>query len=102
MEKIAPLARSHHERWDGNGYPDGLAGEEIPLLARILTVADAFSAMTTDRPYRKGMDRQSALAELQRQRGKQFDPVVVDAFVAAVYRRANRESLEQDSLPIAA
>jgi diguanylate cyclase (GGDEF)-like protein/putative nucleotidyltransferase with HDIG domain len=102
LEKISPLARSHHERWDGAGYPDGLAGEEIPLLARILTVADAFSAMTTDRPYRKGMDWPSALTELKRQKGKQFDPAVVDAFVAAVYRRANRESLKQDSLPMAA
>jgi diguanylate cyclase (GGDEF)-like protein/putative nucleotidyltransferase with HDIG domain len=102
MEKIVPLARSHHERWDGQGYPDGLAGEQIPLLARILAVADAFSAMTTDRPYRKGMDWPSALTELKRQKGKQFDPAVVDAFLAAVYRRANRESLEQDSLPMAA
>jgi len=58
--------------------------------------------MTTDRPYRKGMDWPSALTELKRQKGKQFDPAVVDAFVAAVYRRANRESLEQDSLPMAA
>ncbi|GIV15821.1 MAG: hypothetical protein KatS3mg022_1256 [Armatimonadota bacterium] len=87
MEPIVPVVRWHHERWDGKGYPDGLAGEQIPFLARLLAVADAFSAMTTDRPYRKGMDWQSALAELQRQKGKQFDPLMVDAFMAAVNRR---------------
>lgn len=88
MEQVAPIVRSHHERWDGTGYPDRLSGEEIPLLARILTAADAFSAMTTDRPYRKGMDWQSALNELQRQKGKQFDPQVVDALVAAIAQRS--------------
>jgi len=102
MEKIAPLARSHHERWDGNGYPDGLVGEQIPLLARILAVADAYSAMTTDRPYRKGMDRQSALAELQRQKGKQFDPVIVDAFLVALDKHLSGEKLDHESLPLAA
>lgn len=91
LEPLVPLVRSHHERWDGEGYPDGLAGEEIPFLARVLAVADAFSAMTTDRPYRQGMSWQSALLELQRQRGKQFDPVVVDAFVTAVFKRQARE-----------
>lgn len=102
MEQVAPIVRSHHERWDGRGYPDGLAGEGIPLLARILAVADAFSAMTTDRPYRKGMDWQSALAELQRQKGRQFDPLVVDAFVAAVDRRRTRRQQEAEELRAAA
>ncbi|MCS6829873.1 MAG: diguanylate cyclase [Armatimonadota bacterium] len=87
MEQIIPIVRSHHERWDGRGYPDGLAGEQIPFLARVLTVADAFSAMTTDRPYRKGIDWRSALSELQGQKGKQFDPLVVDAFIASINRR---------------
>lgn len=102
MEKVALAVRYHHERWDGKGYPDGLAGEEIPLLARILAVADAFSAMTTDRPYRKGMDWQSALAELQRQKGKQFDPVIVDAFLAALDKHLSGEKLDHESLPLAA
>jgi len=71
--------RSHHERYDGNGYPDGLAGEAIPLGARILAVADAFDAMTSKRPYRDPMDSQGALAVLRHGRGRQWDPLVVEA-----------------------
>ncbi len=77
-----PIIRSHHERWDGNGYPDGLAGENINRLARIVAVADAFDAMTSDRSYRKGMAPEIALAELEKQQGKQFDPECVTAFLA--------------------
>jgi putative nucleotidyltransferase with HDIG domain len=77
---IAPVVRHHHESWDGNGYPAGLAGEEIPLLARILTVADSYEAMTADRPYRQGMSANDALAELRSCAGAQFDPAVVEAF----------------------
>lgn len=75
--------RSHHERWDGKGYPDGLEGEEIPLAARIIAVADAFEAMTSDRPYRPGMSLEEARDEIAAQTGTQFDPLVVDAFLAA-------------------
>jgi HD-GYP domain-containing protein (c-di-GMP phosphodiesterase class II) len=74
--------RSCHERWDGNGYPDRLAGEDIPLVARIVCVCDAFSAMTTDRSYRKALSSDEALAELRRCAGSQFDPSVVDALIA--------------------
>ena len=74
--------RSCHERWDGAGYPDRLAGEAIPLVARIVCACDAFSAMTTDRPYRKALSEADALAELRRCSGTQFDPAVVDALVA--------------------
>ncbi|GIV19984.1 MAG: hypothetical protein KatS3mg023_1735 [Armatimonadota bacterium] len=102
MEQIAHIVRHHHERWDGRGYPDGVAGEQIPLLARILAVADAFSAMTTDRPYRKGMDLQSALAELQRQKGIQFDPLVVDAFLAAIEKHRSQEHQEEEMPLLAA
>lgn len=72
------VVRAHHERWDGAGYPDGLAAEEIPIEARIITVCDSFSAMTTDRSYRKGMRVEEALAELRRCAGTQFDPLLVD------------------------
>ncbi|QSV46739.1 HD domain-containing phosphohydrolase [Geobacter benzoatilyticus] len=71
----------HHEFYDGSGYPGGLRGEEIPLVARIITVADSFDAMTTDRPYRRGLDWKTALEEIVAAKGSQFDPLVVDAFV---------------------
>jgi HD-GYP domain-containing protein (c-di-GMP phosphodiesterase class II) len=80
---IARIIRSAHERWDGAGYPDGLQGEEIPLASRILLVCDAFDAMTTDRPYRKALPIETALGELGRNAGTQFDPRVVDVFLAA-------------------
>jgi putative nucleotidyltransferase with HDIG domain len=76
------IIRHHHERWDGTGYPDGLSGEEIPFLARVLAVADAFDAIISDRPYRLGKSFEEGLAELKRCRKTQFDPEVVDAFVS--------------------
>lgn len=79
LRALAPVIRAHHEWWNGRGYPDGLRGEAIPLPARILTVVDAFSAMTTDRPYRQALGQEAALAELRRCSGIQFDPQVVDA-----------------------
>lgn len=84
-QKIALRAvLHHHERYDGMGYPDGLSGEEIPLLARVLAVADAFSAMMTDRPYRKALTLGEALDELRRNAGKQFDPEVANKFIRLV------------------
>jgi putative nucleotidyltransferase with HDIG domain len=79
---VLPIVRSHHERWDGRGYPDGLAGEGIALLARIVGVADAFDAMTSDRPYRAGMPVEAAFAEVRKQSGLQFDPQCAAAFLA--------------------
>lgn len=79
------IIRHHHERWDGTGYPDGLAEEEIPLLARIVMVADAFDAMTSKRAYRNSMSRKEAVQELQRNKGKQFDADVVDAFQEVIF-----------------
>ncbi len=81
LQKAASIVRSHHERWDGKGYPDGLAGESIPIGARILMVVDSDSAMVDDRVYRKGRSPQEALAEVGREAGHQFDPRVVDAFL---------------------
>src|SRR6266550_7407992 len=78
---IARIVRHHHERWDGKGYPDGLAGEAIPLGARVFAVADSFDAMTSDRPYRRAMSVEDARREVLRCRGTQFDPHVVDAFM---------------------
>jgi two-component system cell cycle response regulator len=77
LRSIAPMVRAHHERWDGKGYPDGLAGEEIPLPARILCLADAFDAMIADRPYSEPMHEAAAMREVKRCAGTQFDPRVV-------------------------
>jgi putative nucleotidyltransferase with HDIG domain len=79
---ILPIVRHHHERWDGKGYPDGLGGEAISPLARVVALADAFDAMTSDRPYRKGMPPASAFAEIEKQQGRQFDPTFAAAFLA--------------------
>ncbi len=81
LEKILPLIRSHHERVDGTGYPDRLKGDEIPLLARILCVADSYDAMISDRPYRPGCKKEYAISELKRYSGIQFDSAVVEAFL---------------------
>ncbi|HVE68733.1 MAG TPA: HD domain-containing phosphohydrolase, partial [Solirubrobacteraceae bacterium] len=81
---VHPLVRSAHERWDGNGYPDGLAGEDVPLGARIVCTCDAWHAMTSDRPYRHSLDRDVALAELREHAGMQFDPRVVDALLSVL------------------
>jgi HD-GYP domain-containing protein (c-di-GMP phosphodiesterase class II) len=76
-----PYVRHHHERWDGGGYPDQLAGEEIPIEARLLGVADAFDAMTSDRSYRAALSVEQALAELERCAGTQFDPDLAETFI---------------------
>jgi HD-GYP domain-containing protein (c-di-GMP phosphodiesterase class II) len=84
LGRVGEVVRSCHERWDGNGYPDGLKEQEIPLAARMVFVSDAFSAMTTDRPYRAAMPKEAALEELWSNAGTQFDPAVVDAFARVV------------------
>ncbi|MGD9579945.1 MAG: HD domain-containing phosphohydrolase [Vampirovibrionia bacterium] len=81
LKEIAGWLRSHHEKFDGSGYPDALKGEEIPLPARILAVADTYDAMTSDRSYRKGLPHDVALEEIKRCAGTQFDPMVVDVFM---------------------
>ncbi len=88
LRDVAPIVRSSHERWDGDGYPDRLAGEDIPLGSRIIAVCDAYDAMITTRPYRAGMPAEDALAELRRCAGTQFDPQVVAAFERVLADRA--------------
>jgi putative nucleotidyltransferase with HDIG domain len=94
LERVAGLAdvgnivRASHERWDGDGYPDGLAGEAIPLAARVISACDAFDAITTDRPYRRARSAAQARVELIACSGTQFDPVVVAALVAVLDGRA--------------
>jgi diguanylate cyclase (GGDEF)-like protein len=93
LERIAPLVRASHERWDGRGYPDGLAGEEIPLGARIITICDSFRAMLSDRPYKEPMSAREAWAELRRCAGSQFDPQLVEVYCAINTADADRERL---------
>jgi HD-GYP domain-containing protein (c-di-GMP phosphodiesterase class II) len=83
-DSIATVVRHHHERYDGAGYPDGLEGEDIPLLSRIITVCDAYDAMLSDRPYRPALDPAAAAAELRRGAGSQFDPDAVAAVLDEV------------------
>jgi putative nucleotidyltransferase with HDIG domain len=80
LAEASKVVRSHHERWDGNGYPDRLAGEEIPLTARVFAVADVFDALTTDRPYRGALSFEQARTMIDEESGGHFDPQVVDAF----------------------
>ncbi len=84
MSQVAKLVRSSHERWDGDGYPDGLAGEEIPLGARIISVCDAYNAMTSERPYGETKSARDAIEELHREAGAQFDPSLVALFIDRV------------------
>ena len=92
MQEIGQIVRSSHERWDGGGYPDGLAGEAIPRGARVVAACDAFHAMTTDRSYRNAMSTDEAIVELKVNAGAQFDPEVVAALVAVLEREAQTDS----------
>lgn len=83
LRDIIPGVKYHHEKYDGSGYPDGLRGNDIPIIARIIAVADAFDAMTTDRPYRNGLSLDTAFEELKKMAGIQFDPDVINAFFKA-------------------
>ena len=88
LEEVGHIVRSCHERWDGNGYPDGLSAAEIPIEARIVCTCDAFSAMTTDRPYRTAREIPEAITELQLHSGTQFDPTIIDALLCVVHEHA--------------
>jgi putative nucleotidyltransferase with HDIG domain len=88
LNGVAPVVMHHHERWDGSGYPMGLAGEDIPFLARILAIADAFDAMTSVSPYRRRMSFAQARSELEKASGSQFDPALIAVFIDAMDRRA--------------
>ncbi|HEX8947680.1 MAG TPA: HD-GYP domain-containing protein [Dissulfurispiraceae bacterium] len=83
LKDVIPGVKHHHEQYNGSGYPDGLRGKGIPMIARIIAVADTFDAITTDRPYRKGLSLASAFEELKKSAGTQFDPAVVEAFLHA-------------------
>ncbi len=90
LQLAATIALSHHERWDGKGYPNGLAGDEIPLPGRIISVVDVFDALTHDRPYKQAWSVDAALDEILANSGTQFDPAVVDAFQRVIARRQSQ------------
>jgi response regulator RpfG family c-di-GMP phosphodiesterase len=97
LSEILPIVRHGHERWDGEGYPDNLAGDRIPLGARIILVCDAYDAMTSDRPYREAMTGETARRELQRGAGTQFDPRVVEALLEVLEGREPPEGAPPSS-----
>jgi putative two-component system response regulator len=84
LTQVASVVRHHHERYDGTGYPDGLSGEAIPLLSRLIAIADAYEAMTADRPYRPARTHSDTVAELRANSRKQFDPMILECFIAAI------------------
>jgi len=107
LQQLAAIVRHHHERFDGSGYPSGLAGEDIPFEARILSVVDVFDAMTHQRSYRKALSREAAIAELERAAGTQFDPAVVEAFLTLLKRQgkelvAPAQAVAKERQPVAA
>jgi HD-GYP domain-containing protein (c-di-GMP phosphodiesterase class II) len=87
LKDVSTIILAHQECFDGSGYPKGLKGEEIPLFARIIGVADAYHAMTIDRPYRKALEAAEAISELLKYKGKQFDPKIADALIKGLKKK---------------
>jgi response regulator RpfG family c-di-GMP phosphodiesterase len=102
LKPTMPAIRNHHERWDGNGYPDGLAGEKIPLIARIVAIADAYDAMATDRPYKKALPLEECERLLRKQASAMFDPGLVEIFVVRHLGAMYREDYDAEPVPLAA
>jgi diguanylate cyclase (GGDEF)-like protein/putative nucleotidyltransferase with HDIG domain len=100
---VMPIVRHHHERWDGQGYPDGLKGQQIPLTARVISVVDCFDSIREDRPFRRGMSRDEAIAFLRRGSGNHFDPTIIDLFIdnlAAFEKQIAEAGLMQQTSPL--
>ena len=93
MQKLSEIVRHHHEHYDGSGYPDGLKGAEIPVLARILSVADIYDALTTERPYKRAMTRDESVKELKKCSHNKLDPKIVNVFLG-VLEEIDKEGLE--------
>jgi HD-GYP domain-containing protein (c-di-GMP phosphodiesterase class II) len=98
---VARIVRSEHERYDGNGYPDGLSGDEIPIGSRIILACDAYHAMISDRPYRKAMEHAEAIRELGKHAGSQFDPAVTEVLIGCLYSRRQVGKAAEASRPAA-
>jgi putative nucleotidyltransferase with HDIG domain len=95
--QLARIVRHHHENWDGSGYPDGLRGDEIPLGARVLAVVDCYDALTSDRPYRRELPHETAIAMIREGRGKMYDPQIADAFLSLLVRLHQAPADERDA-----
>ncbi len=96
MAEMGDFVLYHHERWDGAGYPKGLTGEEIPVQARIISIADSFDAMTSERSYKVSMTKEEAIEELRRSAGTQFDPVMTRIFIEEVLEPTEVENINDD------
>ncbi|MDC7241691.1 MAG: HD domain-containing protein, partial [Spirochaetales bacterium] len=94
LRPSVPVIYHHHERWDGTGYPEGLAGEDIPLAARIFILADIYDALISDRPYRKAMERSEIIKYMISERGKIFDPEIIDLFIENIDSLTNYSGRE--------
>ena len=99
MSDVGVIVRAHHERWDGTGYPDGLAREAIPVEARIITACDSWNAMRTNRPYRSAMSVEAAREEITRGTGTQFDPVSADALLAVTPASTSQPNCQSPAEP---
>jgi len=92
LGRVTGMVKHHHERWDGDGYPDGLAGDAIPRASRIVAVSDTYDALTSDRPYRSRRSHDEAMEVILAERGKQFDPTIVKALEAVMRKRSAAEA----------
>jgi HD-GYP domain-containing protein (c-di-GMP phosphodiesterase class II) len=100
LRPLIPGVYAHHERWDGHGYPEGLSGDTIPLIARIISVADTYDAMTSDRSYRRALPHEVSTAELERCAGSQFDPELARVFLREIERFREEARAQQRSIPV--
>ena len=101
LSSVRAAVRNHHERWDGTGYPDALKGEDIPLVARIVNCADTFDACTSTRPYQQALPLEQALAILEKLRGNQLDPSVLDALRRVVEKKVRRAADRRPPIKVA-
>jgi HD-GYP domain-containing protein (c-di-GMP phosphodiesterase class II) len=100
LHRYVPIVRAHHEWFNGEGYPDGKRDSEIPIHAQVIALADAYDAMTTDRPYRKGLSPDQAVEEILRFRGTQFSPMLTDVFVKMVREMPSLETEEWEGMAL--
>jgi HD-GYP domain-containing protein (c-di-GMP phosphodiesterase class II) len=102
LKEIIPAILHHHENWDGTGYPDGIAGESIPIAARIISFADTIDAMTSERPYRRSLSEAQVRSEIIRCRGRQFDPTIADRLITSALWHSLFQPVKRTASPVSA